>query len=343
MEDIIKETQNVLSNGGNIIKTRDDRELILVDKDGNIQNTDSCGWLPENDGKINKSVFRTRIEPWLTSLFQSEHLSLLCGSGITNAVSFLAGGSGGTTMAASSFTTYKNEIEEAAKKSAKACGRDSGNIEDQIRTANDLLRGLRILNKNTEAESLEKELNTTISAFAKSILESEKAIATAADDKRENAYSVLVNFLLSFASRTGNRERLNIFTTNYDRLIEVGAELAGIHLMDRFVGTMIPIFRSSRLNLDIHYNPPGIRGEPRYLEGVARLTKLHGSVDWVQNEDEIRRIGLPFGADNIVPYLNAPGLKGADALKLMICQRPRNCRISIRGAFQRLCRCYMPT
>lgn len=294
MEDIIKEAQSVLNNGGNIIKTRDDRELILVDKDGKIQNAAKCGWLPENEENINNSVFRTRIEPWLTSLFQSEHLSLLCGSGITNAVSFLAGSSGGTTMAASSFTTYKNEIEEAAKKSAKASGRDSGNIEDQIRTANDLLRGLRILNKNTEADSLEKELNAIVSAFAKSILESEKAIATAADDKREKAYSVLVNFLLSFASRTGNRERLNIFTTNYDRLIEVGAELAGIHLMDRFVGTMMPIFRSSRLNLDIHYNPPGIRGEPRYLEGVARLTKLHGSVDWVQNEDEIRRIGLPL-------------------------------------------------
>ena len=318
MDDIINEAQNVLSNGGNIIKTRDDRELILVDKDGKIQNAAKCGWLPENEENINNSVFRTRIEPWLTSLFQSEHLSLLCGSGITNAVSFLAGSSGGTTMAASSFTIYKNEIEEAAKKSAKASGRDNGNIEDQIRTANDLLRGLRILNKNTEAESLEKELNTTISAFAKSILESEKAIATAADDKRENAYSVLVNFLLSFASRTGNRERLNIFTTNYDRLIEVGAELAGIHLMDRFVGTMMPIFRSSRLNLDIHYNPPGIRGEPRYLEGVARLTKLHGSVDWLQNEHEIRRIGLPFGADDITPYLNAPGLKETDPLKLMI-------------------------
>ena len=52
MKDVIKETQNVLSNGGNVIKTRDDRELILVDKDGNIQNADSCGWLPENDGKI---------------------------------------------------------------------------------------------------------------------------------------------------------------------------------------------------------------------------------------------------------------------------------------------------
>lgn len=156
MEDIIKEAQSVLNNGGNIIKTRDDRELILVDKDGKIQNAAKCGWLPENEENINNSVFRTRIEPWLTSLFQSEHLSLLCGSGITNAVSFLAGSSGGTTMAASSFTTYKNEIEEAAKKSAKASGRDSGNIEDQIRTANDLLRGLRILNKNTEADSLEE-------------------------------------------------------------------------------------------------------------------------------------------------------------------------------------------
>ena len=307
----------LLKAGGNIIKTRDDRELVFIDKDGKVQNDDVCSWLPDN-GNINKTVFRSRIEPWLTSLFQSEHLSLLCGSGITNAVSFLAGAAGGTTMGSTTFTRYNNEIKEAAEASAKVSGRRTGNIEDQIRTANDLLRGLRILKKDCEAEGLEAELSSIISDFAKSILKSENGIAVADEDKRENAYSVLVNFLLSFASRTGNRERLNIFTTNYDRLIEVGAELAGIHLMDRFVGTMMPIFRSSRLNLDIHYNPPGIRGEPRYLEGVARLAKLHGSVDWVQNGGEIRRIGLPFGADDITPYLKAPGLYDADALKLMI-------------------------
>lgn len=314
----INNANEVLALGGDVIKTRDDRELILVDKDGKVQNTDDCGWLPDEDGIVNNAVFRSRIEPWLTSLFQSEHLSLLCGSGITNAISYLAGASGGTTMGATTFTHFKDEISEAAEASAMASGREKGNIEDQIRTANDLLRGLRILKKNTEATELETELNTLIVKFAKSILLSENAIATADNDKREEAYSVLVNFLLSFSSRTGNRERLNIFTTNYDRLIEVGAELAGIHLMDRFIGTMMPVFRSSRLNLDIHYNPPGIRGEPRYLEGVARLTKLHGSVDWVQNSNEIRRMGLPFGAEDIRPYLNAPGLKGADALKLMI-------------------------
>lgn len=194
-------------------------------------------------------------------------------------------------MGLTTFTKYKDEIKAAAEVSAKASGRENGNIEDQIRTANDLLRGLKILKKDAEATALETELNSIISEFAKSILRTENSIATAKEDKRENAYSVLVNFLLSFASRTGNRERLNIFTTNYDRLIEVGAELAGVHLMDRFVGTMMPVFRSSRLNLDIHYNPPGIRGEPRYLEGVARLTKLHGSVDWIQNGSEIRRVG----------------------------------------------------
>lgn len=314
----IEEANNVLNDGGNVIKTRDDHDLILVDKNGEIKNKDGYDWGLNKDDKVTDSVFRKRIEPWLTSLFQSEHLSLLCGSGITNAISMLAGKSGGTTMGATTFTQYKDEITEAAKESAKASGRKDGNIEDQIRTANDLLRGLKILKKDADADALEKELNGIITAFVKSILSTENAIATADMEKREEAFSVLVNFLLSFASRTGNRERLNIFTTNYDRLIEVGAELAGIHLMDRFVGTMMPVFRSSRLNLDIHYNPPGIRGEPRYLEGVARLTKLHGSVDWIQSENEIRRMGLPFGAKAIAPYLLAPGLVGANALKLMI-------------------------
>ena len=314
-----KTPQKILEEGGNIIKTRDDYNLILVDSEGKVQNSEDCSWLSnERDNTLNNKVFRSRIEPWLTSLFQSEHLSLLCGSGITNAISILAGAGSGTTMGGATFTNYKNEIESAAQESAKASGRENGNIEDQIRTANDLLRGLKILGETNKAQTLEQELNSIVSEFAISILKSEKGIAAAVEEKRENAYRVLVNFLLSFASRTGNKERLNIFTTNYDRLIEIGAELAGIHLMDRFVGTMMPIFRSSRLNLDIHYNPPGIRGEPRYLEGVARLTKLHGSVDWVQNGGEIRRIGLPFGADNIDPYLQAPGLYGADALKLMI-------------------------
>ena len=92
-----------------------------------------------------------------------------------------------------------------------------------------------------------------------------------------------------------------------------------MHLLDRFVGSLAPIFRSSRLDLDLHYNPPGIRGEPRYLEGVARFTKLHGSLDWVEPRAQYSRVWeCPFGADSVKPYLKATGTEKANAMHLMI-------------------------
>lgn len=323
--DHINKCNEALREKGFVIKTRDDKELIPFNYDSKdkkylLYDNFTCPWI-ENEKEIQESdserILRERIEPWLTALFQSEHLSLLCGSGLTNSISHLAGADGGTTMDPVEFTVCKKQLKKAAENSAKKAGRDKANIEDQIRTANELLQGLKILGAKY-GKKLEEELKTVLTNFAISIVKGENDIANADEDNRQNAFNILMNFLLSFCSRTGNRERLHIFTTNYDRLIEAGAELAGIHLIDRFVGNLMPIFRSSRLNLDIHYNPPGIKNEPRYLEGVARYTKLHGSVDWVQVDDEIRRIGLPFGALNIKPYLDAPGLKGCDELKLII-------------------------
>ena len=303
----------------NTLKIRDDHQPLRFTAEGDafkLEDSSQAAWLT---GKtFGRKELRNRIEPWLTSLFQSEHLSLLAGSGLTHAVHYLAAGKGAAGMSALALSHHQTEINQAAETAAEAAGREKGNLEDQLRVANELLRGLEILQQKTEAEALRTELQTGMQDFAKSILKSEEGIASAAEDKREEAFNTLVTFLMSFASRTGARDRLNIFTTNYDRLIEAGAELAGLHLLDRFLGKLMPIFRSSRLDLDMHYNPPGIRGEPRYLEGVARYTKLHGSVDWVQTGKDIRRIGLPFGAASVQPYLEAPGLSGASAHELMI-------------------------
>lgn len=303
----------------NTLKTRDDHKPIEFTVDGTkfkLQAGTESSWL--NTEEFGSKELRSRIEPWLTSLFQSEHLSLLAGSGLTHAVHYLAAEQGAAGMGALGLSNHQTEIDRAAEKASEAAGRKKGNLEDQLRVANELLRGLEILQKGTEVEDLREELQTGMQAFAQSILSSEAGIVTAEEGKREHAFNTLVTFLMSFASRTGVRDRLNIFTTNYDRLIEAGAELAGLHLLDRFLGNLMPIFRSSRLDLDMHYNPPGIRGEPRYLEGVARYTKLHGSVDWVQTGKDIRRIGLPFGAESVAPYLKAPGLGGATAHQLMI-------------------------
>lgn len=305
-------------NDLNIVKVRDDHqplEFVADEQNFKLQAGSEAAWL--NSETFGHKELRNRIEPWLTSLFQSEHLSLLAGSGLTHAVHYLAAGKGATDMGGLSLSCHHDKINQAVKQAANDAGRKEGNLEDQLRVANELLRGLEIL-QDAQEQKLKAEIEAGMQSFSNSILKSEAGIAAAEEKKREQAFNTLVTFLMSFASRIGVRDRLNIFTTNYDRLIEAGAELAGLHLLDRFVGNLMPIFRSSRLDLDMHYNPPGIRGEPRYLEGVARFTKLHGSVDWVQTNKDIRRIGLPFGADSVTPYFAAPGFGSVTAHELMI-------------------------
>ena len=314
-------------NTKHILKTRDDKapvEFVDSGAEGNFKLAKGvdCSWIT-SDTEFGPDKLRPRIEPWLTALFQSEYFSLLAGSGLSRAVHCLATERPLPGTSKDRFTHYNAEISDKAKESAKLAGREEGNIEDLIRVVNELIRGIEILAShdpkfNGPLESLQSGLKTVLGDFADSILKVENGLITASPGKRKEAFNYLVSFLMSFASRTGTRDRLQVFTTNYDRFIEAGADAAGLHLIDRFVGSLAPVFRSSRLNIDMHYNPPGIRGEPRYLEGVAHFTKLHGSVDWISTERQIRKIGLPFGSEKIEPYLKAPGLNDDEALNLMI-------------------------
>lgn len=317
-----------------ILKCRDDRVPVLFRSDGDttagaqpfkLNEGSTCSWV-KLDATFGPDKLRSRIEPWLTALFQSEHFALLVGSGLTYALHRMATGKALPGMSTSKLGVFDVEISKEAERSAEAAGRSNGNIEDQIRVAIELLRGLEIIASTKEAGAEEHQqasklrdgLKRVLEEFAASILKGEAGLVSAPTDKREQAFNYLVSFLMSFASRSGTRDRLQLFTTNYDRYIEAGADVAGLRLIDRFVGTLAPVFRSSRLDVDMHYNPPGIRGEPRYLEGVAHFTKLHGSLDWVDYDKNIRRIGLPFGAKEFAPYLSATQSGGAEALQLMI-------------------------
>ena len=323
-----------LKPGHQIIKTRDDYVPVQIQRTGlqpdvaeqfHLSNGAECSWA-QSGQSFGPETLRTRIEPWLTALVQSEHLSLLIGSGLTHAIHGIATGKALAGMASATFDVFNDEIVTEAERVAKAAERKQANLEDQVRAANELLRGLEILPiqgsdgepDRSKTADLRASLTTVLTTFAGSILQGERQLASAQNIERNNAFNYLVNFLMSFASRSGTRERLNIFTTNYDRYIEAGADAAGLRLIDRFVGSLFPIFRASRLDVDLHYNPPGIRGEPRYLEGVARFAKLHGSVDWVEHDGVIRRMGLPFGARDLGPFVTGADLQDADALDLMI-------------------------
>ena len=265
---------------------------------------------------------RDHVEPWLTALFQGEHLNLLVGSGLTTAISQAAHASLVDMSPACFQCKYADAVDAAAKENAKRFGRGKPNIEDQIRAVGELIGGLNVLagvagvsggdqQLAKAAVALKSEwstaLNQELLSLLKRILETERGIDKVffqeGTHEPERIRWLLGGFLLAFGSRAATRERLHIFTTNYDRLIEYGCDLLGLRLFDRFVGNLSPVFRSSRLGIDLHYNPPGIRGEPRYLEGVVRLTKLHGSLDWRWNNgpsggQEVQRYSLPFGAPN---------------------------------------------
>ena len=262
----------------------------------------------KKDDKYNRQKIREKVEPWLTAVFQSEHLSLLIGSGLSIALT----GSGSMMKRIEFEGDYKEKIKNKANEEAQKMGRQEANFEDDLRVAIELLKGYEITGDGKN-EELKKEINDKLKGLLNSIIENEKNFLEKINNKteikdnnksdentdqiaeRKNFLLLLEQFLLSFSTRTATRDRLNIFTTNYDRFIEYGLDEAGILTLDRFIGKLKPIMRFHRIDLDYHYNPPGIRGEPRYVEGVVRFTKLHGSIDWQFEGNQIVKMPMPFG------------------------------------------------
>lgn len=244
---------------------------------------------------------RDSVEPYLAALLQAEHLNLLIGSGLTTALAQVAHHTGGPDMSAALPLEgdLGNAIEEAARRSAEATGRGEPNIEDRLRIAISAADGLRHVEDSRAAEA-QSAIDTAIDSLASAVGAVERVLAENVDTPAGGSMSLrglLMTFLGSFAGRAPTRDRLHVFSTNYDRVLEWGAELAGLRIVDRFVGSLEPVFRSSRLELDYHYSPPGTVREPRHLDGVLRLTKLHGSLDWRWETDARRvvRAAVPFG------------------------------------------------
>jgi len=252
---------------------------------------------------------RDRVEPYLAALLQTEHLNLLIGAGLTNALAYAAGFKDGPDMTAAlplADSGLKDRIEAQATETAENTERgDQPNIEDRLRVAMAAAEGLRIAGDD-RWETLDLAIRDALGSLRQSIFATESALLVEAGEavaSNATLQGLLMTFLGSFAGRAPTRDRLHVFTTNYDRVIEWGAELSGLRIVDRFVGTLEPVFRSSRLELDYHYSPPGSVRDPRHLDGVFRLTKLHGSVDWKWQRDRRRvvRSPLPFGSGSEAP------------------------------------------
>lgn len=250
---------------------------------------------------------RDRVEPFLAALVQAEHLNLLVGAGLTTALGHIAGHDGGSQMSATLQIPGDGDLTEAlevaAQRSASSTARGVPNLEDRIRVATAAAEGLKNIG-DERADAIDQAIAEALGQLRHEITEAEAAIADAASKSVDDAATagmslrgVLSTFLGAFAGRVPTRDRAHVFTTNYDRVIEWGIESAGLRVVDRFVGSLRPIFRSSRLEVDFHYSPPGTVRDPRHLDGVLRVTKLHGSLDWAWDAStrQVVREPIPFG------------------------------------------------
>jgi hypothetical protein len=94
--------------------------------------------------------------------------------------------------------------------------------------------------------------------------------------------------LAAWVARAGYRLPIEIFTVNYDLLLETALERLRVPYFDGFLGNL-----QARFHTELVEGTPGLDVEavPAFF---VRLWKLHGSVNWSwQNDRQIVRLGQP--------------------------------------------------
>src|SRR5438445_3684758 len=97
-----------------------------------------------------------------------------------------------------------------------------------------------------------------------------------------------VQYFAAWAAQSAYHLPLEVFTVNYDLLLETALETWRVPYFDGFVGTI-----RARFHTELVEATPGLDADfvPAFF---VRLWKLHGSVNWAwQDGSEIVRLGQP--------------------------------------------------
>lgn len=105
-------------------------------------------------------------------------------------------------------------------------------------------------------------------------------------------YETLIRKILA---RPLDLKRVNIFTLNYDTLVEKAADAMGVTLLDGFVGTQCRVFRPESYEQDLYFPAEATGSHLHRVDRVLRLYKLHGSITWVSCETTSDN---PFGVQS---------------------------------------------
>lgn len=93
-----------------------------------------------------------------------------------------------------------------------------------------------------------------------------------------------IQFVKKILTRPLNLRRANIFTLNYDTLIEQASDASGVVLVDGFIGNVKRVFRPESYDLDFYFPAQTTEGRVHRFDRALHLYKLHGSINWYNDE-----------------------------------------------------------
>ena len=100
--------------------------------------------------------------------------------------------------------------------------------------------------------------------------------------KQDTRLPVHEAFLRRIARRSVRRDRLKVFTTNYDTCFEHAAQRAGFVVIDGFTFAQPPRFDPRMFSYDIVRGNDDVK-DMELIEHLFQLYKMHGSIDWTLN------------------------------------------------------------
>lgn len=240
------------------------------------------------------------IEPELEHALRSENLIILSGAGSSKTKD----GKGGKSMEDLWKEVEKIKIKKESGKEenegsddkatiegnsdfeeVKKLVSDNPNKEKYIKNKNleELLSRLQIQLKAVKNNDYKEKYEDALRCIEQIIIK-ECTIAFSDEFPHERFLRKLLK------ARKKTNPRLKIFTLNYDRLFEDAGEKMGAIINDGFSFSQGGKFRSTNFDLDIVYREQTrIHNEENFYDKVFHLYKIHGSIDW-EEEDKNQEI-----------------------------------------------------
>ncbi|WP_345980876.1 SIR2 family protein [Sulfurimonas sp. HSL3-2] len=117
--------------------------------------------------------------------------------------------------------------------------------------------------------------------------------------------SIHLEFIKKMTSRKTKQSRVKIFTTNYDRAFEEAGAEGGYVIVDGFSFTQPRKFSGKYFDYDIVIRENSrTSSTENFANNVFHLYKLHGSVNWEKQNNEIFQVDKPSKAMMIYPNSN---------------------------------------